>query len=49
MAGLQERANILIEELQEQAGVDSGRDRYIAGYLAAVKDILNTTYEEIEE
>jgi hypothetical protein len=44
---LQERAEAIKDILAESAGIDSQQDRFHAGYIAAVKDILLTQYEEI--
>jgi hypothetical protein len=49
MNELKLRASAITEYLQEYAGVDVSRDRYNVGYLAAVKDLLNTSVEEISE
>ncbi len=49
MSGLRERANDLAERLKVNAGINPLDDRFAVGYLAAVEDILNITYEEIKE
>lgn len=47
--GLQERLTFLTEMLQEQAGVDPGKDRYTCGYIAAVNDMLRISLDDIKE
>ncbi len=49
MKALNERATAITEYLQESAGLDSLSDRYKAGYLAAVRDVVHTSVEEISE
>lgn len=48
-SGLQERLQHLTEMLQEQAGVDSLKDRYTCGYIAAVHDILRISLDDLKE
>lgn len=48
MQGLRNTSEGLTETLQSEAGKDSLQDRYHAGYIAAVKDILNIRVEELE-
>lgn len=40
---------VLTEVLQSEAGRDPLEDRFRVGYITAVKDILNVTFEEIRE
>lgn len=42
------RVRLLQLELTEQAGLNPLRDRYLVGYLAAVKDLVNVEAEEVE-
>lgn len=39
---------ILTEVLQQEAGKEPLEDRFRVGYIAAIKDILQVTFEEIE-
>ena len=48
MLGLRLRLESLTEILQDEAGKDSLQDRFNAGYIAAVKDILNISVEDLE-
>lgn len=43
--GLQERSDYLKEELATTAGSDQWEDRFKVGYIAGIKDILNTEWE----
>lgn len=36
-------------ELQSNAGIDPNRDRFLAGYIAAVKDLLLAELDDIKE
>lgn len=47
MSGLQLRLEALSEILQNEAGKDSLQDRFHAGYIAAVKDMLNISVEDL--
>lgn len=49
MSALDERGMLLTEQLQETAGINSRDDAYKAGYIAAVKDFLQVSTEEIKE
>lgn len=46
---LQERADALKEILGEAAGLNPLQDRYHAGYIAAVNDILLAQFQDIGE
>lgn len=48
MEDLQNRLLILTETLQNDAGKDSLIDRFNVGYIAALKDMLNISVEELE-
>jgi len=43
-----ERRNVLREHLEKEAGLEPLTDRYNAGYIAAVNDLLNISVEEFE-
>lgn len=45
---MRQRQVSLLERLEEEAGLEPLRDRYCVGYIAAVKDLLNMTVEEID-
>jgi hypothetical protein len=47
--GLQERKEALQEELGQAAGINPLQDRFAAGYIAAVNDILNISLDDIQE
>ena len=39
---------ILTEQLQSEAGKEPLEDRFKVGYITAVKDILQVSFEEIQ-
>jgi hypothetical protein len=43
---LKQRRVQLQEALGFQAGIDPTEDRYKAGYITAITDLLNTDYED---
>lgn len=43
------RAQVVTEILQNEAGKNSGDDRWHCGYIAAVNDILRISLEDVEE
>lgn len=47
MESLKLRIEALTEVLQAEAGKDSLQDRYYAGYIAGLKDLLNISVEEV--
>ena len=48
MEDLQNRLLFLTETLQTEAGKDNLTDRFNVGYIAALKDMLNISVEELE-
>jgi hypothetical protein len=36
-------------ELQGNAGIDPSRDRFLVGYIAAVKDLLLVELDDVKE
>ena len=45
MAAFNSRINEATEYLQEQAGVDPNKDRYLSGYIAAARDFVQAKPE----
>ena len=48
MLGLRLRVEGITEHQQAEAGKDSLQDRFHAGYIAAVRDMLNISVEDLE-
>jgi hypothetical protein len=46
---LKQRIDSAIFELVRDAGKDSQRDRYMVGYITAMRDVLNTSFEDTQE
>jgi hypothetical protein len=49
LSTLQERVAGLTAYLQEHAGKDPAQDRYYSGAITAHNDLLNISFEDIEE
>ena len=47
MQGLKARLDVLTDILQNEAGKDNLQDRFHSGYIAAVKDMLNISVEDL--
>lgn len=45
---MQRRREILLEQLENEAGEDPLKDRFKVGYIAACNDLLKMTVEEVE-
>lgn len=46
---LQTRENDIKDQLAESAGIDNLQDRYFAGYLAAIRDVVKMSVEDVNE
>lgn len=46
-AGLQARVEETQERLGVAAGIDPAQDRYLVGYIAGVRDFINTEMEDL--
>ena len=49
MKALDSRGAILTEQLQNEAGINPRQDAFNAGYIAAIKDLLNIQLDDIKE
>lgn len=49
MKALDGRGAILTEQLQNEAGINPRQDAFNAGYIAAIKDLLNIQLDDIKE
>lgn len=46
--GFEERKQVLLDELANNAGIDPLTDRYKTGYIAAINDMQNIEVQEVE-